>query len=55
MPLEIGYWSIRGLGAPLRAMAMYADEPFEAKCYDVKEKEEGGWRVEQQPSLQLLS
>jgi len=43
MPLEIGYWAIRGLGAPLRAMAMYADEPFEAKCYDLREKPDGGW------------
>lgn len=41
--IEIGYWSIRGLGAPLRMMAEYAGAAYTAKCYDLKEKEGGGW------------
>uniref|UniRef100_A0A7S2DN60 glutathione transferase n=1 Tax=Octactis speculum TaxID=3111310 RepID=A0A7S2DN60_9STRA len=40
---EIGYWNIRGLGAPLRLMAEYSEMPYTAKCYDVSEKEGGGW------------
>ena len=32
--IEIGYWSIRGLGAPLRMMAAYAGILHDAKLYD---------------------
>ena len=41
--IEIGYWSIRGLGAPLRMMAAYAGILHDAKLYDLKPKEGGGW------------
>mmetsp|Transcript_36309 Transcript_36309/g.50437 ORF Transcript_36309/g.50437 Transcript_36309/m.50437 type:complete len:229 (-) Transcript_36309:146-832(-) len=33
MSLKIGYWDIRGLGAPLRMMCAYAGEPYENKMY----------------------
>ena len=33
-PLTIGYWNIRGLGAPLRMMAEYAGVDYEAKLHD---------------------
>lgn len=32
--LEIGYWTIRGLGAPCRMMASYANVKYFAACYD---------------------
>ena len=32
--LTIGYWNIRGLGAPLRMMAEYAGADYEAKLHD---------------------
>lgn len=41
--LTIGYWSIRGLGAPLRMMAMYKNVPVRCECYDRIEKEDGGF------------
>lgn len=43
--LVVGYWSIRGLGAPLRMMCEYAGIDYEAKCYQAKAKEGGGWDV----------
>lgn len=30
--ITVGYWSIRGLGAPLRMMTMYAGVPLNAVC-----------------------
>lgn len=33
--ITVGYWSIRGLGAPLRMMVMFAGVPLQAECYDV--------------------
>merc|ERR1740138_1330020 len=41
--MEIGYWQIRGLGAPLRMMAAYAGVKHDAKLYPVHAKEGGGW------------
>jgi glutathione S-transferase len=29
-PIQVGYWNMRGLGAPLRAMCYWADQPFQA-------------------------
>jgi glutathione S-transferase/nucleoside diphosphate kinase len=43
MPLKIAYWSIRGLGAPLRMMCEYTETPYEAVLYDVAPKEGGGF------------
>ena len=37
-----GYWSIKGLGAPLRMMLCYAGVSFESLCYDVKMDAETG-------------
>ena len=42
-PITVGYWSIRGLGAPLRMMVMYAGCPLNAVNYDLKVKEGGGF------------
>jgi glutathione S-transferase len=42
-PVTVGYWSIRGLGAPLRMMAMYAGCPLNAVNYDCRIKEGGGY------------
>ncbi len=39
----VGYWSIRGLGAPLRMMVMYAGVPLQAENYDVTMPAEGGF------------
>ena len=33
-PITVAYWAIRGLGAPLRMMVMYADHPLNAVLYD---------------------
>ena len=41
--LEIAYWTIRGLGAPCRAMVMAADVELIATCYDVLPTAEGGF------------
>ncbi|GMI37815.1 hypothetical protein TeGR_g14371 [Tetraparma gracilis] len=35
-PISTGYWSIKGLGAPIRMMISWSGAPFEAKLYDVK-------------------
>lgn len=54
--LEIGYWDIRGLAAPLRMMAAYKGLEFTDKQYVLKEKEGGGydasdWFAEAKPEL----
>lgn len=46
--ITVGYWSIRGLGAPLRMMVMYAGAPLNAMCTPCRPKvdEDGksaGW------------
>eukprot|EP00616_Rhizochromulina_sp_CCMP1243_P008986 CAMPEP_0118997144 /NCGR_PEP_ID=MMETSP1173-20130426/61256_1 /TAXON_ID=1034831 /ORGANISM="Rhizochromulina marina cf, Strain CCMP1243" /LENGTH=746 /DNA_ID=CAMNT_0006948567 /DNA_START=93 /DNA_END=2330 /DNA_ORIENTATION=+ len=43
-PIVIGYWSIQGLGAGLRMMAMYAGAPIRVENFKLTEKpeEEGG-------------
>lgn len=42
-PITVGYWSIRGLGAPLRMMVMYANVPLHSVNYDLTPKPEGGF------------
>lgn len=42
-PITVGYWSIRGLGAPLRMMVMYANVPLNSVNYDLVAKPEGGF------------
>mmetsp|Transcript_26924 Transcript_26924/g.27157 ORF Transcript_26924/g.27157 Transcript_26924/m.27157 type:complete len:267 (-) Transcript_26924:200-1000(-) len=44
-PITVGYWSIRGLGAPLRMLVMYSGAPLNAVLYDCKEKSDGGWDI----------
>ena len=39
----LGYWSIRGLGAPLTMMLCAAKVPFTLFLYDILEKDDGGW------------
>ena len=41
--LEVGYWDIRGLGAPLRMMCEYAGVEYKPVNYTVSPKEGGGW------------
>lgn len=41
--ITIGYWSIRGLGAPLRAMVMYAGVPLNNVMYDLVQREDGSF------------
>ena len=45
--LEVGYWTIRGLGAPCRAMqgamVMAAGVRLKATCHDVKPTADGGY------------
>ena len=45
MSLEVGYWKIRGLGAPLRMMCEYAGAEYTPVLYEAHAKEEGGWDV----------
>jgi hypothetical protein len=41
--IEVGYWSIMGLAAPLRMMCMHAKAPFRAQNYTVTRAEDGSW------------
>jgi glutathione S-transferase len=41
--LEVGYWDIRGLCAPLRMMCCYAGADYDPKLYTLQAKEGGGW------------
>ena len=43
MVLEVGYWDIRGLGAPLRMICEYAGVEYNAVNYTLTEKEGGGY------------
>lgn len=42
----IGYWSIRGLGAPLTMMMCAAKVPFTLFLYDIVEEGDDGWNSE---------
>jgi len=42
----IGYWSIRGLGAPLTMMMCAAKTPFTLFLYDILEEGDAGWTSE---------
>ena len=44
--LTIGYWNIRGLGAPLRMMAEFAGEPYHAKLFDSSNDEWATYKAE---------
>mmetsp|Transcript_6246 Transcript_6246/g.14941 ORF Transcript_6246/g.14941 Transcript_6246/m.14941 type:complete len:235 (+) Transcript_6246:66-770(+) len=43
--ITLGYWKIRGLGAPLRMMMEYAGKEYKDNQYEAHAKEEGGWDV----------
>eukprot|EP00928_Gymnodinium_smaydae_P095650 TRINITY_DN8266_c0_g1_i1.p2 TRINITY_DN8266_c0_g1~~TRINITY_DN8266_c0_g1_i1.p2 ORF type:complete len:195 (-),score=39.54 TRINITY_DN8266_c0_g1_i1:368-901(-) len=58
MPLTVAYWSIRGLGAPLRMLCEYAGAEYEAKTYVTKGKkrsfdglDKSAWFVDAKPAL----
>lgn len=58
--VEVGYWNIRGLGAPLRMMCEYVGASYTAVTFDVVEKAGGGWNVdawfvEKKPELLKLN
>ena len=42
-PIEIGYWKIRGLAAPLRMMCAFKGVEFTDQRYAVIPKDEGGF------------
>ncbi|GAX85492.1 hypothetical protein CEUSTIGMA_g12908.t1 [Chlamydomonas eustigma] len=54
--ITVGYWGIRGLGAPLRMMMMYSKVPFKCECHDIMDKQGGGfecpsWFAVRKPEL----
>jgi glutathione S-transferase len=57
--IEVGYWSIRGLGAPLRMMVLYAGHPLKAVNYDLKGTDDGfsasTWMQDTKPDLKLVN
>jgi len=56
--LEVGYWKIRGLGAPCRMMCELAGIDYTAKLYEVKETENGhDWSdwLDVKPSLKKIN
>ena len=41
--IKIGYWAIRGLGAPCRMAAAYGGIPYESVEYEVHKLADGSW------------
>jgi len=41
--MEVGYWTIRGLGAPLRMICEYSEKPYTSVNCDCTEVAGGGW------------
>lgn len=53
-PIKIGYWAIRGLGAPCRMAAEYGSLPYESVEYMVHKTTDGWDRSQwfnEKPSL----
>lgn len=46
-PLEVGYWTIRGLGAPLRMMCEYAGARYTIASFDALAKPDGSYDLDQ--------
>ncbi|KAG8461834.1 hypothetical protein KFE25_013853 [Diacronema lutheri] len=44
--VEVGYWKIRGLGAPLRMMCEYAGAHYEALSFEAVEKPDGSYNMD---------
>jgi hypothetical protein len=58
--LEVGYWKIRGLGAPLRMMCEYVGAAYEPLSFEAIEKPDGSfnldsWFKERKPDLLKLN
>lgn len=58
--VEVGYWKIRGLGAPLRMMCEYAGAAYESASFEAMEKPDGSynldsWFKEKKPELLKLN
>mmetsp|Transcript_10682 Transcript_10682/g.27759 ORF Transcript_10682/g.27759 Transcript_10682/m.27759 type:complete len:274 (+) Transcript_10682:3-824(+) len=58
--IEIGYWAIRGLAAPLRMMCVYKSANFKDVSYNTTQKEDGswdqdGWFEETKPALRKIN
>ncbi|KAJ1624806.1 glutathione-s-transferase [Pavlovales sp. CCMP2436] len=58
--VEIGYWKIRGLGAPLRMMCEYAGAAYVSTAFEVVEKADGSfgldsWFKDKKPELLKLN
>lgn len=50
--LQVGYWNIRGLAAPLRMMLCYRDVRFENKAYCLNEEfDRSVWLVDAKPAI----
>ena len=47
-PITVGYWSMQGLGAPLRMMVMFAQVPLRVVTYKLREKREEGKKGEEE-------
>ena len=43
MPIEVGYWNIRGLVGGVRVMLEYAGADWNETMYEVVKKEDGSW------------
>jgi len=43
IPIEVGYWKIRGLGAPCRMICEYGGLDYVAKSYEVHRQEDGSY------------
>ena len=58
--ITVGYWGIRGLGAPLRMMVLYdGNYVLKSENYDLLEKDEGGYNAsewfDKKPELKALN
>ena len=60
--IEIGYWGIRGLAAPLRAMLMYHGTPFISTNYDLLDKPDDAfgfqapaWFMDRKPAMKEIN
>ena len=43
MPIEVGYWNIRGLVGGIRVLLEYAGAEWTETMYNVTKKEDGSW------------
>jgi len=43
MPIEVGYWNIRGLVGGIRVLLEYTGADWNEKMYEVVKREDGSW------------